>query len=165
MIEVEAARGARPGLVALETGDEELVGRMFGRLSAESVYRRFFSPLAREEQFTRLVLRQDGQDRAAVAAVENGELVGIAQYSRRRGAELADLAIVVADEWQRQGLGTRLVAALAERARRAGISRFSVDVQGDNRGVQRLLKRVAPEMRLAFSGGVGEGAFSIEGRP
>jgi RimJ/RimL family protein N-acetyltransferase len=164
MIEIEAGGGARPGLVALEAGDEELVGRMFGRLSAESVYRRFFSPIARADQFTRLVLREDGHERAAVAAVENGELVGVAQYSRRPGAGAADLAIVVADGWQRQGLGTRLVAVLAERARRAGISRFAVDVQGDNRGVQRLLRRIAPEMRLAFSGGVGEGEFSIAGR-
>jgi GNAT superfamily N-acetyltransferase len=165
MVEIEAARGGRPGLARLEAGDGESVGRLFGRLSAESVYRRFFSPIARPDQFTSLVLREDAHERAAVAAVENGELVGIAQYSRRPGAASADLAIVVADAWQRQGLGTRLVAALAVRARQAGVSKFAVDVQGDNRGIQRLLRRVAPEMRLAFSGGVGEGEFSIEDRP
>lgn len=162
MVELEAANGGRPGLSTLESGDEELVGRMFARLSAESVYRRFFSPIARPDQFTRLVLREDAQERAAVAAVEGGELIGVAQYSRRPGACSADLAIVVADGWQRQGLGTRLVAALAERARQAGIASFTVDVQGDNQGAQRLLRRVAPALRLAFSAGVGEGQFSIE---
>jgi RimJ/RimL family protein N-acetyltransferase len=164
MVEIEAAGGGRPGLARLERGDEELVGRMFTRLSSESVYRRFFSPIARPDQFTRLVLREDAHERAAVAAVENGELVGVAQYSRRRGEGSADLAIMVADAWQRQGLGTRLVAALAERAREAGIASFAVDVQGDNHGAQRLLRRVAPGLRLAFSGGVGEGQFSIEAR-
>jgi ribosomal protein S18 acetylase RimI-like enzyme len=162
MVELEAAYGGRPGLARLEGGDDELVGRLFARLSAESVYRRFFSPIARPDQFTRLVLREDGHERTAVAAVEGGELVGVAQYSRRPGACSADLAIVVADAWQRQGVGTRLVAALAARAREAGIASFTVEVQGDNRGVQSLLRRIAPEMRLAFSEGVGEGEFSIE---
>ena len=163
MVEIEVGRSGRPGLAELEAGDGVLVERLFGRLSAESIYRRFFSPVTDAEQFVRLVLRGDRHDRAAVAAVENGELVGVAQYSRRPGAAEADLAIMVADAWQRQGLGTRLVAALAERARSQGIDRFVVDVQGDNYGSQRLLRRVAPGLRLAFSGGVGEGEFSIRG--
>ena len=162
MVEIEAARKGNPGLAELEPGDEESVGRFYERLSPESLYRRFFSPVTRREQFVRQVLRVDGHERAAVAAVEEGELVGVAQYSRRPGASSADLAIVVADAWQRQGLGTRLVAALADRAAQTGIERFDVDVQGDNRGVQRLLRRVAPEMRLRFSAGVGEGSFAIE---
>jgi GNAT superfamily N-acetyltransferase len=164
MVEIEASRNGRPGLAALQAEDEELVGRMFGRLSPESVYRRFFSPVASAEHFTRLVLRADAHERMAIAAVEGGELVAVAQYSRRPGADEADLAILVADEWQRQGLGTRLVAALADRARGRGIARFTVDVQGDNFGIHRLLRRVAPQMRLTFSGGAGEGAFSIEAR-
>lgn len=162
MVEIEEARGGRPGLARLEHGDEELVGRMFSRLSTESVYRRFFSPIARPDQFTRLVLREDSHERAAIAAVEGGEVVGVAQYSRQPGSGSADLAIVVADAWQRQGLGTRMVAALADRAHAAGIGKFSVDVQGDNYGVQRLLKRVAPAMRLSFSGGEGHGEFDTE---
>lgn len=156
-------RSGRPGLAALEASDAALVERLFDRLSPESIYRRFFSPITSAEHFTRLVLREDALDRAAVAAVEDGELVGVAQYSRRPGADEADLAVMVADAWQRQGLGTRLVAALADRARGQGIERFAVDVQGDNYGSQRLLRRVAPGLRLTFSGGVGEGEFSIQG--
>jgi RimJ/RimL family protein N-acetyltransferase len=162
VVQIEAARGGHPGLARLEPDDEEIVGRLYDRLSPESLYRRFFSPVTRREQFMRQVLRTDGQERAAVAAVQDGELVGLAQYSRRPGAPSADLAIVVADAWQRQGLGTRLVAALSERALEEGIEQFDVDVQGDNHGVQRLLRRMAPGMRLRFSAGVGEGSFAIE---
>jgi len=71
------------------------------------------------------------------------------------------MAIVVADEWQRQGIGTRLVAALAERARAEGITAFAVDVQGDNFGALRLLKRIGPGTRLAFSAGVGAGRIHL----
>ena len=73
------------------------------------------------------------------------------------------VAIVVADAWQRQGLGTRLVAALADRAKGQGITTFAVDVQGDNYASIRLLRRVAPDIRFAFSEGIGEGSFPLAG--
>jgi ribosomal protein S18 acetylase RimI-like enzyme len=161
VVEIEASGGGRPSLARLEPGDEGALERFFGRLSAESLYRRFFSPMLRADRFANALLRVDAMDRAALAAVEHGEVVGVAQYSRRPGAHEADLAIVVADAWQGQGIGTRLVAALADHAAMAGIQALSVDVQGDNGGALRLLRRVAPGLRLAFSGGVGEGSFAI----
>ena len=161
MVEIEAARLGCPGLAELEDGDEAAVAKLFSRMSPESLYRRFFSPIGRVEQFTSAVMRNDRYDRAAVAAVVDGEVVGVAQYSRVPGSSTAGLGIMVADDWQRQGLGIRLVAALAERARGDGISSFSVDVQGDNFGALRLLQRVAPGVRLAYSAGVGEGSFPI----
>ena len=161
MIEIEQGSVGCPGLARLEPTDTEAVGRLFYRVSGESLYRRFFSPMSRPDHFISAVLRSDGMEREAVAAVEGGEIVGVAQYSRRRGAPQADLAILVADEWQQQGLGTRMIAALAHTAAGHGVKAFAVDVQGDNYGVHRLLRRVAPGLRLVFSGGVGEGAFAI----
>ena len=164
MVEIEAARVGCPGLAELEPGDEAAVKGLFSRMSPESLYRRFFSPISRVEQFTSAVLREDRYERAAVAAVVNGEVVGVAQYSRVPGATAAGLGIMVADDWQRQGLGTRMLAALAARAAARGIVDFEVDVQGDNFGALRLLQRVAPGLRLKFSAGIGEGSFSIGGR-
>ena len=161
MIEIESARFGRPGLVCLEPGDGELLKRMFYRLSPESVYRRFFSPVFRPDQFSASVLRVDHHDREAIAAVEGGEIIGVAEYARVAGCRRADLAVVVADAWQRQGLGTRLVAALSERARAEGITAFAVDVQGDNFASLRLLRRIDPHLKLAFSGGVGEGLIPL----
>lgn len=161
MIEIESGRDGRPGLVSLEPSDRDLVAGLFSRLSPESVYRRFFTPTTRPDQLVRSVLGVDHHDREAIAAVEGGEVVGVAQYSRRPGACEADLAIVVADDRQRQGLGTRLIAALAERAAHEGIDVFAVDIQGDNYAALRLLRRVAPGARLVFSAGVGEGSFAL----
>ena len=161
MIEIESGSAGCPGLAGLEPDDGALIGRFFHRLSSQSLYRRFFSPIAREDYFIASILRVDALERDAVAAVEGGEVVGVAQYSRRPGAPEAELAIIVADDWQRQGIGTRMIAALADRATRRGINAFAVDVQGDNHGALKLLRRFDPRLRLAFSGGVGEGAFSI----
>src|SRR5438067_952249 len=163
MIEIESASQDRPGLVSLEPSDREQVARLFGRLSPESVYRRFFSPTSRPDQLIASILRTDHHDREAVAATDGGEIVGMAQYVRLAGSREADMAIVVADDWQRQGIGTRLVAALAARAAAEGITRFSVDIQGDNYGALRLFKRAAPGSRLTFSGGIGEGFIPLAG--
>lgn len=161
MIEVESGREGRPGLASLEPSDGELLGRMFCLLSPEAVYRRFFSPITKPEDFIRLLLRVDRYDREALAAVAGGDIVGVAQYSRLPGASQADLAIVVADGWQRQGLGTRLIIALADRAVTKGIDTFAVAIQGDNFGAVRLFKRLVPGTRLAFSAGVGEAAIPL----
>jgi GNAT superfamily N-acetyltransferase len=161
MIEIESGWSGRPGLARLETGDEVAVGGFYHRLSAQSLYRRFFSPISREDHFVASVLRADQLERDALAAVQGGEIVGIAQYSRRPGSPEAELAIVVADDWQRQGIATRMIAALADRAVHRGINTFAVDVQGDNYGALKLLRRVAPGLHLTFSGGVGEGSFAL----
>lgn len=161
MIEIESGRDGRPGLASLETSDGELLGRLFCRLSSESVFRRFFSPITKPEDFIRLLLRIDHYDRYAIAAVEGGEIVGVAQYSRLPGASQADLAIVVADGWQRQGVGTRLVTALADRAVAKGIGAFGVAIQSDNVGAMNLWRRIAPDARLASSAGVSEGVISL----
>ena len=161
MVEIEAGGAGRPGLASLDPSDGDLVSRMFTKLSPESVYRRFFSPISRSDIFQTSLLRVDHHDHEAIAAVEGGEVVGLAQYARLPGAKQANLAIVVADGWQRQGLGTRLIAALADRAIDEGIDSFAVDIQGDNYGALRLFKRVAPGGRIIFSGGIGEGVIPI----
>jgi len=161
MVEIEAGLDGRPGLATLEESDSGLVGRMFRRLSAQSIYWRFFSPISRPDLLQQSVRQLDHRDREAVGAVVGGQLVGIAQYVRRPGDSQAQLAIVIVDDWQRQGLGTRMVAALAHRALEEGIDSFAVDIQGDNYAALRLFKRVAPGVRLTYSSGVGEGVIPL----
>lgn len=161
MVTIEASRDGRPGLAAVEAADADALLGLFDRLSQESIYRRYFSPLVRRERLRASVARIDHHDREALAAVADGEVVGVAEYSRVAGSRLADLAIVVADAWQKQGVGTRLVAALAERAAAEGVEGFAVDIQGDNFGALRLFKRVAPGVRMTFSSGVGEAVIPL----
>ena len=161
MIALELGQEGRATLACLEESDVELVDGLLARLSPRSVYRRFFSPLVRADQFKSSLLTTDRYERDSIAALESGEVVGLAQYSRRRGSSEADMAIVIADAQQQQGLGTRLVAALADRAAGRGITSFAVSIQGDNFVAMRLLQRVAPGTRLTFSGGVGEAVIPL----
>jgi ribosomal protein S18 acetylase RimI-like enzyme len=162
VVGLEPQLGGQATLACFEESDGELVEGLLKRLSPNSVYRRFFSPLVRADQFRASLLTTDRYERDAIAALEDGAVVGLAQYSRRKGSSEADMAIVIADARHQQGLGTRLVAALAERAAAGGITAFTVSIQGDNFAAMRLLQRVAPGTRVSFSGGIGEAVIPLE---
>ena len=67
----------------------------------------------------------DHHDREALVAVESvsGAGAGVARYVRI-GDDVAEPAVVVADRWQRLGLGSVLLERLTSRALEVGIARF-----------------------------------------
>jgi RimJ/RimL family protein N-acetyltransferase len=163
MLMIETAGGGHPALARLEPSDGELLRRLFYRLSPESLHRRFMSPIARPEQVRpERLLDIEHRDREAIVAVVDGEIVGVARYARRPPADTADIAVVVADAWQRQGIATRLLRALADHAEGVGIRRFALTVQADNRGALALLRRLAPRTRPVLAQGVYEAAVAVE---
>jgi len=154
MIAMQRAALGHVGLAQLERTDGEALHRLFFRLSPATLYRRFHSPIVRPEQaHPERLLDIDHHDREAVVAVVDGEIVGVARYARWLGTDSADLAVVVADEWQRQGLATRMLSSLAGLAVSAGIEIFTATVQSDNRPALGLLKRFRPLARSTFSQG------------
>ncbi len=86
-------------------------------------------------------------------------MLGVARYIRSKAdaqvAEVAEVAVTVADDWQRRGLGRALLNRLTYRARREGVRRFSALVQGDNPGALRLLEGVG-DTQHQHDGGVVE---------
>jgi len=159
-IETEAAGQAR--LARLESSDGVELQRFFYRLSPETIYRRFHSPLVRPEQAQPArLLDIDHRDREAVVAVLDGEIIGVARYARRPGADSAEVAVVVADAWHREGLATRMLGALSELAEAAGIRQFTLSMQADNRGALHLLHRFHPDAALTHSQGIYEATVPV----
>lgn len=163
MVLIEKVSIGQAALGQLEPTDGDRLRKFFYSLSPQTVYRRFLSPVARADQLERLhLLDVDGSQRQALVAVVDGDIVGVARYARdQKRPELADLAVVVADAWQGQGIGTRLLAALADAATRAGVEGFAVLTLPDNQAALRLLRRLVPETRLRFAGGVLEGVVHL----
>jgi RimJ/RimL family protein N-acetyltransferase len=162
MVAIERTSGTKVGLAQLEPSDGDRLQRLFYRLSPETLYRRFLSPIARPDQVRPdRLLDVDHRDREAIVAVDDGEIVGVARYFRQPGADAAELAVVVADGWQRQGLASRMIGALADQAASAGIRCFSMVMQADNRPILRLLRRVDPGARLTSSYGVYETSVPV----
>jgi Acetyltransferase (GNAT) family len=57
---------------------------------------------------------------------------------------VAELAVAAVDDWQGQGIRSRLTAALADRARAEGIRSFSALVVADNQRALNLLDDLGP---------------------
>jgi GNAT superfamily N-acetyltransferase len=90
----------------------------------------------------------DGNRHDAVVAIdeETGRPVGIARWVRVPGErEVAEVAVVVIDEWHNRGVGTALIEELTERARVNGIRRWRAVVSDDNEVVLRGLERAGAE--------------------
>jgi RimJ/RimL family protein N-acetyltransferase len=162
MVEIETGAAGQTRLACLESSDGPELLRFFYRLSPETLYRRFHSPLTRPEQAQPArLLDIDHHDREAVVAVLDGEIVGVARYARRSGDDTAEVAVVVADDWQRQGLATRMLGALTQLAEPAGIRHFTLSMQADNRAALGLLRRFRPDAALTHSQGIYEAKVPV----
>ena len=152
--------GARVTLRPIEPDDSPLLAASFQRLSEESRYRRFFTAkdqlsAAELEYFVNV----DHGDHEAIVAIDpsSGELLGVARYIRSpEDAELAEVAVTVADDWQGRGLGRSLLDRLTYRARREGVRRFSALVQSENQASLALLDGVGATQRRSDTLGVAE---------
>jgi acetyltransferase len=119
-------------------------------LSRQSRLNRFFAPVRElsPDQLDRVTRSQPPTALALVAEIAEGagsRIVALGQYAVCEPRD-AEFAVVVDDAWQRQGLGTKLLRALAERAARAGIAAFSGIVLADNWPMLALLARLKCEL-------------------
>jgi nucleotide-binding universal stress UspA family protein/RimJ/RimL family protein N-acetyltransferase len=148
--------GARVTLRPIAPEDRPLLAAIFERLSEESRYRRFFTTKA-ELSAAELdyFVDVDHSDHEAIIAIDpsGGEALGVARYVRSTGdAEVAEVAVTVADDWQGRGLGRALLDRLTYRARREGVRRFSALVQSDNPASLGLLEGVGDTQRRSDTG-------------
>jgi acetyl coenzyme A synthetase (ADP forming)-like protein len=112
--------------------DEPALLALYERLSDDSIYLRFFSPVPRPTavQLERLT-SVDYVDHMVMVAQVGADLVAVARYDRIEPAE-AEVAFAVADEQQRRGLATLLLEHLAVIARANGITTFWADTLPGN---------------------------------
>ncbi|HSM60020.1 MAG TPA: GNAT family N-acetyltransferase [Longimicrobiales bacterium] len=118
--------------------DEEPLQDLFYRLSDDSTYRRFmgYKSVHPHAEMQKLVDTDYDTSMALIASAEEGgeeSIVGMARYDVDPGTMLADIAFVVRDEWQGQGLGTLLMRRMIEVARSRGIAGFTADVLMSNK--------------------------------
>lgn len=130
----------------IEPDDKGAIAAGFDRMSPESRYRRFFSPLNRlSDADLRYLTEVDHHDHEAVVAISpDGEPVGVARYVRGPDPSSAEVAVTVVDEWQGKGAATLLLELLVKRARAEGIERFVAVILEENEGAIELFKNLAP---------------------
>lgn len=157
--------GERVSLRPIEPGDRERLRRAFDRLGPESRYRRFFSPVDHltESQLDYLT-QVDHHNHEALAAVQDGEIRGVARYVRPApDSPRAEVAVAVGDDWQGRGMGTELLDALSRRARADGVRTFTAAALSDNRAIIDLLGGLGSTVKRQTGAGQVELEIELEG--
>jgi len=142
--------------------DAEALQRMHVAQSAESTFLRFFTPMPR---LTETLLQQftevDHSNQVAIVALIDGEIVGLANYSRVDERQ-AEVAFNVSDAHQGRGLGSVLLEHLAAAARERGIYRFVADILPQNAKMLAVFREAGYGVTDRFDHGVLALAFDID---
>ena len=132
---------------AVNADDAPMLQAFVRRLSVRSRRFRFFSALAElsATQLDRLV-RPDRVGLAVVALrgrAEDAAIVGEARYVVDPAAGRdAEFAIAIADEFQRKGLGTRLMKLIVAHASRTGVRRLFGEILAENQTMLEFAQRL-----------------------
>jgi RimJ/RimL family protein N-acetyltransferase len=142
--------------------DKRLLSAGLNAMSKTSVQRRFLAPKTRFSQSElRYLTEVDGWNHVALVAESPTQpgrrLIGVVRYVRLpEDPQAAEVAFVVADDFQRRGVATLLAGELAQRAQMRGIRRFTATMASDNVPAHRLMEKLAGHLERRHSHGVSE---------
>jgi acetyltransferase len=132
--------------------DEPLMIDFHKALSEETVHLRYFGLLRGEALITHERLGRicfSDYDREIALIVERRQpgpsqrqIIAVARLIKAHGASEAELAIVISDEWQGKGLGTKLLGNLLEIGCAEGLERILGYILPENHVMQRICRRM-----------------------
>jgi acetyltransferase len=134
----------------LEARDRESFQAFIRELSGESRVNRFLAPVQELAPAVLGVLTQPDQARhVALVAVEGDRIIAEGRYVTLEDGRRGEFAIAVADERQRQGIGSRMLGVLMAAARRAGLAILEGDVLRSNAPMLGLMRRAGFRLKPA----------------
>lgn len=127
--------------------DEPRLKEFFYSLSDASLYQRFASarkdmPHARLQEFVAVDFSRDMVILAVVGKEEKETVVGLGQYAIDESTNTAEVALVVKDDYQNQGVGYVLQSYLTYLAKKKGLLGFTAEVLEENKPIVHLLKKM-----------------------
>jgi RimJ/RimL family protein N-acetyltransferase len=158
-------QGERVHIREVVPRDIPLLTDLLFRLSDKTRWLRYFSagPLSFERAWleaTRMAQRRTHDRAALVATIQRGdaeEAIAVAEVVRdQRTATVGEMGIVVRDDYQTHGIGSALGGQLVRIARAAGITTVRAEILFENRGAQRLMRRVFRSSSATRHGSVVE---------
>lgn len=137
--------GSTVFLRPIQSGDVDRLLGLARRFSRETMYLRFHHVVTRmsREEATRFCTIDYDHTFALVVTIgeeSNERLLAVARYYRLPREDVAEFAIVVADRYQKQGIGTYLMKELAAAAKETGIRYLEGDVLVENREMMHVIE-------------------------
>jgi len=147
--ELETYRTTKEGMEVLlrpvRFSDEPLLKDFFYSLSDGSIYRRFISvradmPHERLQEFVVIDYTREMVILVVIEVDERQIVIGVGQYGIDEQSHTAEVALVVRDDYQNQGVGTTLLSYLTYLAKREGLLGFSAEVLVNNQPMLHLFE-------------------------
>ena len=138
--------GAKLLVRPIEPTDEEMLSDMFYDLSDQTIINRFFSmlksmPHRRLQEFCVI----DYEDEMSLVVLHGKrpkqKMVGLGSYHMNPSTKRAEIAFLVADDWQGRGIGTYLMRELVKIARAKHIRGLTAEVLRDNVAMIALMHK------------------------
>ena len=167
-VDVLLSDGSAVQIRPIRPEDADAIVAMHARFSERTRYLRYFSPYPRipARDLDRFV-KVDHRDREAIVVLNRrgegpAELVAVGRYERLGPqAPDAEVAFVVADAFQGQGIGSVLLEHLAAAAEPAGITRFVAEVLPENGAMLRVFADAGYQVAREYADGVVHLTFPI----
>jgi acetyltransferase len=166
--------GTKVTLRPIRPEDEPLLVKFHQTLSDRSVQMRYFSPLKlgtriAHERLIRVCFNDYDREMAIVAILSNEktgdqQLLGVGRLSKvpsaGREAE-GEFAIVISDQWQNRGLGTKLLGEILRVARDERLARVTADILPENLEMQRVCERLGFKLHRGIESSTVEAEIAL----
>ena len=142
--------------------DAELLVAFYARVSDESKYYRFFSPMPRlSDRDVARFTQVDHVDRVAFVLTLQGRMIAVGRYDVVRPGD-AEVAFLVEDQHQGRGIAQLLLEHLAQAARERGVERFVAEVLPDNTRMIQTFRDAGYRVASEYEDGVLMLEFPID---
>jgi acyl-CoA synthetase (NDP forming)/GNAT superfamily N-acetyltransferase len=143
--------------------DFDAVQAMHKAMAPNNIYLRFFSYSRRSaETEARRICRDPAPGSAALLALRDGELVGVASYARPTGhPDQAEVAFAVAEHMHHKGIATLLLEHLVSLARSRQITEFTAETLSENRAMLQVFADAGLPVQRHFADGIYELTFPL----
>lgn len=146
--------------------DEPLLVRFHEGLSEETVRYRYFAAMklsqrVAHERLSRVCFNDYDREIALVAehrGANGPEIVGVSRLGKLHGGGAAELGVIIADAWQRRGIGRHLAESAVEVARSEGIQRVIAEILPSN----QVMRRITASLGFATTSGPQEETIHAE---
>jgi acetyltransferase len=146
--------------------DEKLWLEMFQNFSEESIRYRFFQILKDTPHEVRVRYCNIDYDREMAIVAETThegkkKILGVSRISIEPNGKTGEMAFIIMDEWQGQGLGTKMVDYLLEIAKEMGVEEVYSIMLPDNQRALRLTQKMGFHIEYLPDGNV-KGTLSLK---
>jgi GNAT superfamily N-acetyltransferase len=147
----------------LTQADEGALAEFLAGLSLRSFTFRFFSAGVNPQRAAHEVVQVDGHDRIGVIAEDDdGRIVGHAMYARSK-PNAVESAFAVADDMQGHGLGSVMVAYVAQLAHENGFEILEAEVMPENHRMLDVFAESGLPLHLRAEPGVVHVSADLSG--